>query len=103
MPAMPKPQAAQTDTRKPEAKQATYTRPSRGSAGAGAREEEAPEPEPEPEPEPAPDPVKDEDLTDAERDEMIATARNSTPDPREDPEQIAIALLTSELGATPIN
>ncbi|PXW30740.1 UNVERIFIED_CONTAM: DNA polymerase III tau subunit [Williamsia faeni] len=103
MPAMPKPQAAQTDTRKPEAKQATYTRPSRGSAGSGSREEEAPEPEPEPEPEPAPDPVKDEDLTDAERDEMIATARNSTPDPREDPEQIAIALLTSELGATPIN
>ncbi|HEY9316070.1 DNA polymerase III subunit gamma and tau [Williamsia sp.] len=103
MPAMPtKPQAAQVDTRKPEAKQATYTRPSRGSA-AGSREEDAPEPEPEPEPEPVPDPVKDEDLTDAERDEMVATARNSTPDPRADPEQIAIALLTSELGATPIN
>jgi DNA polymerase-3 subunit gamma/tau len=91
------------DTAKPEAK-APYVRPSRG-AGAASASGDAPEPEPEPEPEPVqapPEPVDDEDLTDAERDEMIATARDSTPDPRQDPEQVAIELLATELGARPI-
>lgn len=81
-----------------------YVRPSRG-AGAASASGDAPEPEPEPEPEPVqapPEPVDDEDLTDAERDEMIATARDSTPDPRQDPEQVAIELLATELGARPI-
>ncbi|PVY29994.1 DNA polymerase III subunit gamma and tau [Williamsia muralis] len=99
-----KPQAAAPgSTRKPEAK-APYVRPSRG-AGAASASGDAPEPEPEPEPEPVqapPEPVDDEDLTDAERDEMIATARDSTPDPRQDPEQVAIELLATELGARPI-
>jgi DNA polymerase-3 subunit gamma/tau len=100
-----KPQvSAPQTTRKPEVK-APYVRPSRGSsAGAGASAGDAPEPEPEPEPVPIPpEPVDDEDLTDAERDEMIATARDSTPDPRQDPEQVAIDLLATELGARPIS
>lgn len=102
LPADPKPAAADAARdRKPEVKQA-YVRPSRGGA-SNAGDGEAPDPEPEPEPEPVPAPVSDEDLTDAERDEMIATARDSTPDPRQDPEQVAIDLLATELGARPIN
>lgn len=102
LPAEPKPAAAATPRdRKPEAKQA-YVRPSRGGA-SNPGDGEAPEPEPEPEPvPPAPEPVSDEDLTDDERDEMIATARDSTPDPRQDPEQVAIDLLATELGARPL-
>jgi DNA polymerase-3 subunit gamma/tau len=107
LPAEPKPASATpTKARKPETKQ-PYVRPSRGGGGvaSNAGDGEPPEPEPEPEPEPLPpepEPVSDEDLTDDERDEMIATARDSKPDPRQDPEQIAIALLATELGAKPL-
>jgi DNA polymerase-3 subunit gamma/tau len=98
-----KPKAAAPRTRKPEVK-APYVRPSRGGGAPTAGDVAEPEPEPEPEPvPPPPEPVDDEDLTDAERDEMIATARDSTPDPHQDPEQVAIDLLTSELGARPIS
>jgi DNA polymerase-3 subunit gamma/tau len=99
--------AAAPQGRKPESKaKAPYVRPSRGGGTGASASSDAPEPEPEPEPEPVPtppEPVDDEDLTDAERDEMIATARDSTPDPRQDPEQVAIELLATELGARPIN
>jgi DNA polymerase-3 subunit gamma/tau len=99
------PKAAAPQGRKPEAR-APYVRPSRGAGAGASASGDAPEPEPEPEPEPVPtppEPVDDEDLTDAERDEMIATAKDSTPDPRQDPEQVAIALLATELGARPIS
>ena len=61
---------------------------------------EAP-PEPE-EPRPA-EPVPDEELTDAERDEMVAHARHSAPDERLDPDQVALEILKSELGARPVD
>ncbi|WP_328856442.1 DNA polymerase III subunit gamma and tau [Williamsia herbipolensis] len=86
------------------AEKTTYTRRggrSGANAAAAGSSDEPPPPE-EPSPEPAP-PVADEDLTDADRDEMIADARDSDPDPRMDPEQVAMALLVSELGARPID
>ena len=60
----------------------------------------APEPAPEPE-EPEP-PRADEELTDAERDEMVADARTGSPERRLDPDQVALELLKSELGARPL-
>ncbi|MBT0567229.1 DNA polymerase III subunit gamma and tau [Williamsia sp. CHRR-6] len=91
-------------TAKP-AGQASYTRkgrsPGAGEAPAPGAGDEPPPPE-EPSPEPVP-PVADEDLTDAERDEMISDAHNNDPDPRQDPEQVALKLLADELGARPID
>ncbi|MFW0793468.1 DNA polymerase III subunit gamma and tau [Gordonia sp. CPCC 205515] len=86
-----------------------FSRPSRSGGQSGAEQsgggtgqpsEELP-PEPEPEPEPTP-PRSDEELTDAERDEMVADAHSGAPESRLDPDQVALELLKSELGARPI-
>ncbi|NED61624.1 hypothetical protein G3I15_11900, partial [Streptomyces sp. SID10244] len=74
-------------------------RPSRGrdqSQSATPPPEHAPEPE---EPEP---PRPDEEITDAERDEMVADAHSGPPERRLDPDQVALELLKSELGARPL-
>ncbi|ALG83467.1 DNA polymerase III subunit gamma and tau [Gordonia phthalatica] len=86
---------------KPEPRRQTFTRPSR------PRDPHAPEPsadyppEPEEPSEPVP-PVPDEELTDDERDEMVAQAHSGGPDDRLDPDQVALELLKSELGARPV-
>lgn len=89
-----------------QSKRQEFTRPSRvGQAADRARavDDGPPPPEPPPEPEePWPAPKPDEDLTDAERDEMVATAHDGTPDERLDPDQVALELLKAELGARPI-
>ncbi|WOC12538.1 DNA polymerase III subunit gamma and tau [Gordonia sp. MP11Mi] len=92
-PDAPRPSAT-SSAAEPQKRQ-TFTRPSR------PQEEQAPEPEPEPEPEPAPL-TADEDLTDAERAEMVEQAHDASPDPRLDPHQVAVDLMTSELGARPL-
>lgn len=84
-----------------------FTRPSRGNRGAERRsaDDGPPPPEPPPEPEepwPA-EPIPDEELSDSERDEMVASAHTGTPDPRLDPDQVALELLKSELGARPVD
>ena len=87
---------------KPQPRRQTFTRPSR------PRDPHAPEPssdhppEPEEPAEPAP-PVPDEELTDDERDEMVAQAQSGGPDDRLDPDQVALELLKSELGARPVD
>ncbi|MFZ2509575.1 MAG: DNA polymerase III subunit gamma/tau, partial [Gordonia sp. (in: high G+C Gram-positive bacteria)] len=89
-------------------KRQEFTRPSRVGQAADRRravDDGPPPPEPPPEPEepwPA-EPKPDEELTDAERDEMVATAHDGTPDKRLDPDQIALELLKSELGARPVD
>ncbi|WP_454163957.1 DNA polymerase III subunit gamma and tau [Gordonia iterans] len=89
-------------------KRQAFTRPSRPSAGADRRpsaDAGPPPPEPPPEPEepwPA-EPVPDEELSDAERAEMVASAHTGAPDARLDPDQVALELLKSELGARPVN
>ncbi|GGF19635.1 DNA polymerase III subunit gamma and tau [Williamsia phyllosphaerae] len=82
----------------------TYTRRGGRAAADGppASSDEPPPPE-EPSPVPEAPPVADDELTDAERDEMAADARDNDPDPRQDPEQVAMALLASELGARRID
>jgi DNA polymerase-3 subunit gamma/tau len=75
-------------------RQQTFTRPSRP---------DAPPPEPEAEPDLPEPPVPDEELTDSEVGEMIAGAKESSPDPRTDPDQVAMELLANELGAKPID
>ncbi|MGB3695932.1 MAG: DNA polymerase III subunit gamma/tau, partial [Gordonia sp. (in: high G+C Gram-positive bacteria)] len=82
------------------ARRPVYTRPSRAHGAPPPDDGYDAPPPPEPD-EPAP-PVPDEELTDAERDEMIAQAQNGTPDHRLDPDQVALELLKSELGARPI-
>ena len=89
------PAAATAPAAQEPPKRQAFTRPSR------PREEQPPAPEPEPEPEPEPL-TADEDLTDDERDEMVAEAQNSAPDARLDPDQVALELLKSELGARPV-
>ncbi|MEO9329087.1 DNA polymerase III subunit gamma and tau [Gordonia aurantiaca] len=78
----------------------SFSRPSRGR-GQSAPEAPAPEPPPEPEPEPEP-PRADEDIPEDERAEMVAEARTAAPDQRLDPDQVALELLKTELGARPI-
>jgi len=77
----------------------SFSRPSRGRS-QGAPSAPAPEPPPEPE-EPEP-PRADEDIPEDERAEMVAEARTASPDQRLDPDQVALELLKSELGARPI-
>ncbi|NDZ92691.1 DNA polymerase III subunit gamma and tau [Streptomyces sp. SID6673] len=84
---------------RPAPKRPAYSRPSRGrdqSQSATPPPEHAPEPE---EPEP---PRPDEEITDAERDEMVADAHSGPPERRLDPDQVALELLKSELGARPL-
>ncbi|MFT4086420.1 MAG: DNA polymerase III subunit gamma and tau [Gordonia sp. (in: high G+C Gram-positive bacteria)] len=92
--------AGRPESAKAERRQ-TYTRPSRpqpeGQGGSAA--ESQPEPE---EPWQAPEPRPDEDLTDDERDEMVAQAQTGKPDERLDPTHVALELLKSELGARPV-
>ncbi|MFT3660403.1 MAG: DNA polymerase III subunit gamma and tau [Gordonia sp. (in: high G+C Gram-positive bacteria)] len=96
--AAPAPQRRQQFTRR--------SRPPQGGDRRSAVDAGPPPPEPPPEPEepwPAdPVPVPDEELTDAERDEMVASAHTGTPDARLDPDQVALELLKSELGARPV-
>ncbi|MFT3716296.1 MAG: DNA polymerase III subunit gamma and tau [Gordonia sp. (in: high G+C Gram-positive bacteria)] len=112
------PSAAAPQNGRPAPKRQTFQRPSRpepaGRAPAGPADDGPPPPEAPPEPEepwPAdpdasrlpPEPVPDEELTDAERDEMIAGAHEGAPDARLDPDQVALELLKSELGARPVD
>ncbi|MFT4128020.1 MAG: DNA polymerase III subunit gamma/tau, partial [Gordonia sp. (in: high G+C Gram-positive bacteria)] len=85
---------------RPAPKRPAYARPSRTpEPGQRPRPSTAPTPEPEPEPEP---PRSDDEISDAERAEMVADAHNSSPDPRVDPATVALELLQSQLGATPL-
>ena len=91
-----------------QSKRQEFTRPSRVGQAADRRppvDDGPPPPEPPPEPEePWPvEPKPDEELTDAERDEMVATAHDGSPDARLDPDQVALELLKSELGARPVD
>ncbi|UQE75330.1 DNA polymerase III subunit gamma and tau [Gordonia sp. PP30] len=83
----------------------TFSRPSRSESGGRRRGDDVPPPpEPPSEPEepwPA-EPVPDEELSDSERAEMVASAHSGTPDPRLDPDQVALELLKNELGARPV-
>ncbi|WAC57427.1 DNA polymerase III subunit gamma and tau [Gordonia sp. SL306] len=91
--------AGDREPSRPAPKRPAYSRPSRGrdqSQSATPPPEHAPEPE---EPEP---PRPDEEITDAERDEMVADAHSGPPERRLDPDQIALELLKSELGARPL-
>ncbi|WP_344779397.1 DNA polymerase III subunit gamma and tau [Gordonia caeni] len=100
--------AANRQNRPPQQPRQTFTRPSRPGPAADRRPPDdvgPPPPEPPPEPEepwPA-EPVPDEELTDAERDEMVANVHQGTPDARLDPDQVALELLKSELGARPVD
>ena len=102
------PTAGQRGAPAPPPKRQVFTRPSRPSASADRRpsaDAGPPPPEPPPEPEepwPA-EPVPDEELSDAERAEMVASAHTGAPDARLDPDQVALELLKSELGARPVN
>ncbi|NMO05118.1 DNA polymerase III subunit gamma and tau [Gordonia sp. TBRC 11910] len=86
----------------------TFSRPSQSSGNGERQQDPVPAPpeavaEPEePAPPPPPPPTPDEELTDAERDEMVEQAKSSGPDARLDPEQVAMELLKSELGARPL-
>ncbi|GAA3711254.1 DNA polymerase III subunit gamma and tau [Gordonia hankookensis] len=91
--------AGDREPSRPAPKRPAYSRPSRGrdqSQSATPPPEHAPEPE---EPEP---PRPDEEITDAERDEMVADAHSGPPERRLDPDQVALELLKSELGARPL-
>jgi DNA polymerase-3 subunit gamma/tau len=100
-PAGPPPVGRGGTGRAPKAAAPTYTRRGRSAdAPPPSNDDEPPPEEPAPEPEP---PVADEDLSDAERDEMIADARDSEPDPHHDPDTMALELLQSELGARRID
>ncbi|WP_026919732.1 DNA polymerase III subunit gamma and tau [Gordonia shandongensis] len=79
----------------------TFTRPSRPREPESQQSPSDAPPEPEEPAEPEP-PTADEDLTQAERDEMIAEAQDGDPDDRLDPDQVALELLKSELGARPV-
>ncbi|SCC10012.1 MULTISPECIES: DNA polymerase III subunit gamma and tau [unclassified Gordonia (in: high G+C Gram-positive bacteria)] len=77
----------------------SYSRPSR------ARDQSAtpvPAPEPVAEPEEPEPPRADEDIPHDERAEMVADARTGSPEQRLDPDQVALELLKSELGARPL-
>ena len=72
----------------------SYRRPSRGGA-EDTSDDVIPEPE-----EPSPEPRPDEEISDAERDEMVAQAHDDSPSSQvRDPEEVALELLQSELGA----
>ncbi|MEE4025958.1 DNA polymerase III subunit gamma and tau [Gordonia sp. PKS22-38] len=90
---------ADRPTSQPAPKRPTYARPSRGRDQSAAP---APTPESVPEPEEPEPPRADEELTDAERDEMVEDARSGPPERRLDPDQVALELLKSELGARPL-
>ncbi|MGB6040656.1 MAG: DNA polymerase III subunit gamma/tau, partial [Gordonia sp. (in: high G+C Gram-positive bacteria)] len=77
----------------------TYTRPSQPQGGQAAEASREATPEL---PEPEAPPVPDEELTHAERAEMVEQAQTGTPDHRLDPDQVALELLKSELGARPV-
>ncbi|MFW0786492.1 DNA polymerase III subunit gamma and tau [Gordonia sp. CPCC 206044] len=100
-PAAPRAATTQQPTQRPK-----FSRPSR-AAGPDAERANRPnetstEPEQAPEPEEPEPPRPDDELTDAERDEMIADARSGPPEKRLDPDQVALDLLKSELGARPL-
>ena len=107
------PNGAPTQPSRPEPKRQAFQRPSRPeAAGRGQGPSHGPDdgpPPPEAPPEPEepwpsepPVPVPDEELSDAERDEMVAGAHEGKPDARLDPDQVALELLKSELGARPV-
>ncbi|NNG99182.1 DNA polymerase III subunit gamma and tau [Gordonia araii] len=76
-----------------------YQRPSRG--GSAATSDDLPPELEEPSP---PPPRSDEEIPDAERDEMVAEAHNnSSPSEIRDPDDVALELLQNELGARPID
>lgn len=96
--------AAASQQRRP-----TYSRPSRANGQGGDRQVDTgdtgsggadlpPEPE-EPEPQ---EPRSDDEISDAERDEMVAEAQSGRSEGRLDPETVAMDLLKNELGARPL-
>ncbi|GAC00328.1 DNA polymerase III subunit gamma/tau [Gordonia namibiensis NBRC 108229] len=92
--------AAGAQSAKQQAKpRQSYSRPSRSRDQSAAA---PPPPEPVAEPEEPEPPRADEDIPDEERAEMVADARTGAPEQRLDPDQVALELLKSELGARPI-
>ena len=92
-------------TEKPAPKRQTFDRPSqsRGQSSAGeSSAETSPPPEPAPEPEEPEPPRADDEIPDDERAEMVADAHTGESEGRLDPDQVAIELLKSELGARPL-
>ncbi|OUC80996.1 DNA polymerase III subunit gamma and tau [Gordonia lacunae] len=77
----------------------SYSRPSRARDQSATP---APAPEPVAEPEEPEPPRADEDIPHDERAEMVADARTGNPEQRLDPDQVALELLKSELGARPL-
>ena len=77
----------------------SYSRPSRARDQSATP---APTPEPVAEPEEPEPPRADEDIPHDERAEMVADARTGSPEQRLDPDQVALELLKSELGARPL-
>ncbi|MCZ4535093.1 DNA polymerase III subunit gamma and tau [Gordonia terrae] len=77
----------------------SYSRPSRARDQSATP---APAPEPVAEPEEPEPPRADEDIPHDERAEMVADARTGSPEQRLDPDQVALELLKSELGARPL-
>ncbi len=86
-------------SKQPAKARQSYSRPSRARDQSATP---APAPEPVAEPEEPEPPRADEDIPPDERAEMVADARTGNPEQRLDPDQVALELLKSELGARPL-
>ncbi len=103
--AAPATPARPTSAQQPAQRRQQFSRPSRAAESGERHDDPTPSvaetpPEPE-EPEPQ-QPRSDDEITDAERDEMVAEAHSGPPERRLDPDQVALDLLKSELGARPL-
>ncbi|GAB93635.1 DNA polymerase III subunit gamma and tau [Gordonia rhizosphera] len=104
--AAPATPAKSTTAQQPPQRRQQFSRPSRAAEPSEQRRDDStpsvsetpPEPE-DPEPQ---QPRSDDEITDAERDEMVAEAHSGPPERRLDPDQVALDLLKSELGARPL-
>ncbi|MGW8813325.1 DNA polymerase III subunit gamma and tau [Gordonia terrae] len=91
--------SAAPPSKQPGKARQSYSRPSRARDQSATP---APAPEPVAEPEEPEPPRADEDIPHDERAEMVADARTGNPEQRLDPDQVALELLKSELGARPL-
>ncbi|MEY1677602.1 DNA polymerase III subunit gamma and tau [Gordonia sp. ABKF26] len=91
--------SASPPSKQPGKARQSYSRPSRARDQSATP---APAPEPVAEPEEPEPPRADEDIPHDERAEMVADARTGNPEQRLDPDQVALELLKSELGARPL-